>query len=275
MTGCNLADCYVAYDIQSSKTTLFIPPIDPDDVIWSGLPFSIDDALAKFDVDEVKYTSEVNDFLSSFSSANPDATVFAIENQVSEHVKLSSFGKQDLSHLKGSIEVARVVKDEFEVAMIRKANRISGLGHKAVVKRAKTAKNERELYAAFLEVCVSHGGPEMAYHPILAAGSAAATLHYVDNNAPLEGKMNLLIDAGCEWENYASDIVSTSRVAFLIRLTADRLCADQVVPLERKVHARLARPVRRRAPDAKGDDPHDQGWRQLERHSPACTQGRH
>jgi Xaa-Pro dipeptidase len=49
----------------------------------------------------------------------------------------------------------------------------------------------------------------MAYHPILAAGTAAATLHYVDNNAPLEGKTNLLIDAGAEWSNYASDITRT------------------------------------------------------------------
>lgn len=160
-------------------------------------------------MDEVKYTSEVNDFLSAFSSANPNATVFAIENQVSDHVKLSTFGNRDLTNLKGSIEKARVVKSEYEVAMIRKANQVSGLAHKVVVERAKTAKNERELYASFLETCVSHGGPEMAYHPILAAGRAAATLHYVDNNAPLEGKMNLLVDAGCEWENYASDIVSS------------------------------------------------------------------
>lgn len=211
LTGCNLADCYYAYDIQSSKSILFIPPIDPDDVIWSGLPISIDEALAKYDVDEVKYTSEVNDVLSSFSSANPNATVFAIEGQISDHIKLSHFSKQDLTVLKKSIEVARVVKDEFEVAMIRKANHISGMAHKAVVQRARTATNEREFEAAFLEKCVAHGAHEMAYHPILASGQAAATLHYVDNAQPLEGKMNLLVDAGAEWDNYASDIVSLLR----------------------------------------------------------------
>lgn len=91
--------------------------------------------------------------------------------------------------------------------MIRKANQISGWGHKAVVERTKTAKNESELEAAFLERCVANGAKEMAYHPILASGRAAATLHYVDNSAPLAGKMNLLIDAGAEWDNYASDIV--------------------------------------------------------------------
>lgn len=100
-----------------------------------------------------------------------------------------------------------MVKDEYEVALIRKANSISAIAHKAVLEKARSATNERELYAVFLQECVSRGGPEMAYHPIMASGRAAATLHYVDNNAPLEGKMNLLIDAGCEYENYASDIV--------------------------------------------------------------------
>lgn len=207
LTGCNLADCFFTYDIQSSKSTLFIPPIDPDDVIWSGLPLSIDEALAKYDVDEVKFSNDVNNVLSSFSSANPDATVFAIEGQVSGHVKLSGFAKQDLSVLKPTIEVSRVVKDEFEVALIRKANQISGWAHKAVVERTRTAKTESELEAAFMEKCVANNAKEMAYHPIMASGRAAATLHYVDNSQPLEGKMNLLVDAGAEWNNYASDIV--------------------------------------------------------------------
>jgi len=209
LTGCNLADCYYAFDIQSSKSILFIPPIDPDDVIWSGLPLSIDEALAKYDVDEVKFSTDVNNVLSSFSSANPGSTVFAIEGQVSEHVKLSTFQKQDLSVLKPTIEVARVVKDEFEIALIRKANKISGLAHKAVIERTRTAKTESELEAAFLEKCVSHDAKEMAYHPILASGRAAATLHYVDNSQPLAGKLNLLVDAGAEWNNYASDITRT------------------------------------------------------------------
>lgn len=178
-------------------------------MIWSGLPFSIDDALAKYDVDEVKFSTEVNNVLASFSKGSPSSTVFAIDGQVSEHVNLDGFGKKDLSVVKERIEASRVVKDEYEVALIRKANQISGWAHKAVVQKAKTAKNEQEFEAAFLEKCVANGAKEMAYHPIMAAGRHAATLHYVGNNATLEGKRNLLIDAGAEWENYASDITRT------------------------------------------------------------------
>lgn len=207
LTGCNLADCFFIYDIQADKSTLFIPPIDPEDVIWSGLPTTIDDALKLYDVDEVKPVTEVGSTLAQLAAANPGATAYAIESQISEHISLGAFATQDLKLLKTTIEFARVVKDEYEVAMLRRANYVSGLGHVAAMKRAKTAKSEQELEASFLERCYSYNNKEMSYHPIFASGRAAATLHYVDNTRPLEGKQNVLVDAGAEYNNYASDIV--------------------------------------------------------------------
>jgi Xaa-Pro dipeptidase len=47
MTGCALPECYATYDIAKEKLTLFIPPIDPDEVIWSGLPMSPEEAIKK------------------------------------------------------------------------------------------------------------------------------------------------------------------------------------------------------------------------------------
>lgn len=208
LTGCNLADCYFLYDIQASKSILFIPPIDPEDVIWSGLPVSIEEALAAYDVDEVRYTTEINPTLASLGGAYPKATVYAIAGQVSDHITFLEFEHKDFSALKPAVEVARVVKDEFEVALIRKANNISSAAHKAVVVKVKAAKNETELLAVFLERCISKGAKQQAYGPIFASGRAAATLHYVKNDQPLEGKLNMLVDAAAEWNNYSSDIVS-------------------------------------------------------------------
>ena len=101
-----------------------------------------------------------------------------------------------------------MVKDEYEVALTKKANAISTIGHTAVLKAVKHATNERELEALFIERCISNGARNQAYHSIVASGTAAATLHYVKNYEPLEGKLNLLLDAGGEFNCYASDIVS-------------------------------------------------------------------
>ena len=204
-----MADCYYAYDIHSGKATLFIPPIDPDEVMWSGLPVSREQALERYDVDEVKYTTDVNATLAHLGSSNPKSTVYAIATQISDHISFLNFGVKDLTSVKEAIEVSRVVKSDYEVALIAKANKIASAAHKAVIERSRTAETEQQLYAKFVEQCTAAGAPEMPYHPIMAAGVAAATLHYVDNNAPLKGKLNLLIDAGCEWNNYASDITRT------------------------------------------------------------------
>lgn len=130
---------------------------------------------------------------------------------------LDAFSAKDTSAVKPAIELARVVKDAYEVALIRRANYVSGLGHVAAMKRAKTATSEHELEASFLERCYSYNAKEMSYHPIFASGRAAATLHYVDNTCSLAGKQNVLVDAGAEYHNYCADIVSQQTAAAAIR----------------------------------------------------------
>lgn len=184
--------------------TLFIPPIDPESVIWSGLPLSAEEALSLYDVDEVRTTPEINQTLGYSGSKN---TVFAIPGQVPDEVTFLAFENTDFDLLKKAIEECRVFKDEYEVALTRKANDISTIAHTAVLKAVKHAMNERELEAIFLERCIANGCREQAYHSILASGTSAATLHYVKNDQPLQGKLNLLIDGGGEYQCYASDIV--------------------------------------------------------------------
>lgn len=209
LTGSNDADCYVIHEIETAKSTLFIPPVDPESVIWSGLPLSIAEASAAYDVDEVKYTTDLNATLAKLGADNKGASVFAIPEQVSDHVTFLEFDNTNFSVLKEAVEYSRVVKDEYEIALIAKANAISATAHQAVLESVKKSKTEYELEAVFLSKCVGQNAKKQAYGSILASGRAAATLHYVKNDAPLEGKQNLLLDAGAEWHNYASDITRT------------------------------------------------------------------
>jgi Xaa-Pro dipeptidase len=212
LTGCDLPDSYFTYNIATEKSTLFIPPIEADSVIWAGLPLSEDEALSLYDVDNVQTANEVASYLARPTS-NSKNTVWAIANQVSDHITFLEFENKDFTLLKEAIEECRVVKDEYEVALTRKANEISTIAHTAVLKAVKTAKNERELEGLFIERCISNGAREQAYHSIVASGTAAATLHYMKNYEPLAGKLNLLLDAGAEYKCYASDITRTFPIA--------------------------------------------------------------
>ncbi|KAL9948163.1 hypothetical protein D7B24_005521 [Verticillium nonalfalfae] len=208
LTGCILADCHYIFDLKTLESTLFIPPVDPEDVIWSGMPMTAEEAKEKYDIDNVLYTNDVNAELARLGKGS-GSTAFAIANQVLDTVSFIEFEDKNFDVLKGAIEECRVVKDDYEVALTRKANAISTTAHHAVMKAVNTAKNEQELEAIFLERCFAHGAKNQAYHAIHAAGRAAATLHYVHNSAPLEGKLNVLLDGGAEWDCYASDITRT------------------------------------------------------------------
>src|SRR5438045_3955988 len=118
------------YDIAANKLTLFIPPLNAESVIWSGLPTSVEEAFRLYDVDKVKTTDEVN---ASLVTAQSKQTVYAIPGQVSDHITFLSFEDADFSLLKEAIEECRVVKDDYEVALTLKANEISTIAHTAVL----------------------------------------------------------------------------------------------------------------------------------------------
>jgi Xaa-Pro dipeptidase len=200
LSGCNLADSYVTYDIPSQKLTLYIPPINPADVLWSGLPISPADAASKYDVDDVKTSDALEADLATAQQ------LLFLPERISRALPASQVPS---SALRTAIDECRALKDAYEVALIKRANEITAAAHHAVMSRVKTAQNERELYGTFLERCISLGAPTQAYGGIFASGRAAATLHYVHNDQPLQGKQLLLLDAGCELDCYASDVTRT------------------------------------------------------------------
>ncbi|EEH08670.1 prolidase [Histoplasma capsulatum G186AR] len=212
LSGCPLPDSYLTYNIEEDHLTLFIPPIDEDSVIWSGLPLSPDEALEMYDVDAVLLTTDVNTSLAHFCSVKKGKKVFAIADQVSPHITFLPFQETDFDVLKRAAEESRVVKDTYEIALLRRANEISTKAHVAVIKAARSAANERELEAIFIATCMSYGCREQSYHPIFASGTNAATLHYQNNNEDLvdkttgEKRLNMLVDAGGEYRTYCADI---------------------------------------------------------------------
>jgi Xaa-Pro dipeptidase len=166
------------------------------------------EAKAKYDIDDCKTTADVNSHLAS-STDTSHSTIYAIPEQISDHVTFLNFKEKDLKELKPAIEYCRVTKTDYEIALIRKANEISTVAHINVMKAAAKAQNECELEAVFLKSCVERNAKNQAYHSIVAAGTNGATLHYVNNAAPINKQNLLLLDAGCEVDCYASDITRT------------------------------------------------------------------
>ncbi|MEU7074779.1 aminopeptidase P family protein [Streptomyces narbonensis] len=106
---------------------------------------------------------------------------------------------------------ARLIKDDFEVAELRKACEATARGFEDVVKVLDKAEATSERYIEgtfFLRARVE--GNDIGYGSICAAGPHATTLHWVRNDGDVRSGDLLLLDAGVETnELYTADITRT------------------------------------------------------------------
>lgn len=183
--------------------------------MWAGMPLLPEEALQRYDIDQVHTSDELKSGKSLVQMLQKqNTTVFVIENRAdlavfhSDGIK-SLQPKIDYDWARKAIETCRVAKDDYEIALIRHANIVSSYAHEQVLQSVHRASNERELNALFVMHCHANNCKEMAYGCICAAGTAGSTLHYVHNDQPLEGKDNILLDAGAEYQCYCADITRT------------------------------------------------------------------
>ncbi|KAJ4310089.1 hypothetical protein N0V94_008621 [Neodidymelliopsis sp. IMI 364377] len=194
--------------------SLFIPRIDPKRVIWNGRGSTLAEAIEKYDVDEVYYVDELGDVIKDWSNyySGHGSDIYVLHNgQLPRIPGLHAI--IDSESLQPAMNAARMIKDEHEISLIRKANDISSEAHKTVLANILKFKNEAQVEGLFMDVCISHQAKQQAYDPIAASGHNAGTLHYDANNEDFDNRQLMCLDAGCEYELYASDITRTFPLA--------------------------------------------------------------
>ncbi len=112
-------------------------------------------------------------------------------------------------HLLPLIDEMRLVKDEHELSIMRRAASISAEAHRRAMRTTLPGMREYEIEAELLYTFRRHGAQAPAYGSIVAAGANACVLHYPAGNAIARDGDLILIDAACELDGYASDITRT------------------------------------------------------------------
>ena len=112
----------------------------------------------------------------------------------------------DLDHL---LHEMRLFKSAKELALMRKAGAISARAHCRAMRAVRPGLYEYQLQAELEHAFASEGARHPAYGSIVGGGANACVLHYVENSAPLQDGDLVLIDAGCEYQHYAADIIRT------------------------------------------------------------------
>lgn len=118
----------------------------------------------------------------------------------------SPFAFVDVSH---TIHEMRLIKSPTEVDLMRKSAEIGANAHIRAMQKCKPGMHEYELEAEILYEFVKNGARFPAYNSIVGGGENSCILHYNDNNQQIKNGDIVLIDAGCEYQYYASDITRT------------------------------------------------------------------
>jgi Xaa-Pro aminopeptidase len=228
LTGFSEPDSWLVIE-ASGKTTLFCRPKDLEREIWDGIRVGPKAAPAALGVDaafSVEVLDEKMPQLLSNQSAVwfPFATHKGLETQVDSwlnkvraRVRYGAECPQSQHDLCKLLDEMRLVKDSHEVAILKRAGKISAGAHvramqaSAAMLRAgvKGGLREYHLEAELLHEFRRHGSQFPAYGSIVAAGANACILHYRAGDTELKPGQLCLIDAGCELDGYASDITRT------------------------------------------------------------------
>ncbi|KAL5480336.1 hypothetical protein ACEPAI_1606 [Sanghuangporus weigelae] len=301
LSGCHIPGSYLLLVFQHRTSLssapaieLFIPEAEPADLMWSVPPPSLDEASKSYETTRLAYVSTLTDALLTYQKTYPDAIFHTLPTDSPLFPETKAvFVQMQLSrtdaYLLAALHRARLIKTDYEITQIRKANGISSRAHEVVmrtlgravrglIKREPGAAIERPLLpgewliekeaeaeAIFVASCRREGSEHQAYLPIVAASTRAATLHYCcndkefawgpvhphdrhNNGTLVNGQAKdilpqvLLIDAGCEWKCYASDITRTMPVGNGGKFTPEARAIYELVLEMQKTSLEIIKP---------------------------------
>lgn len=127
----------------------------------------------------------------------------------------SFFGRVNLIPMERAVEQFRAVKDEEEIALIRKAEHIGDAAFRHVLELVRPGVTEKEL-AFELELAMRREGASgLSFETIVASGLRSALPHGVASDKRIERGDLVVFDFGCVYEGYCSDMTRTIGVGTL------------------------------------------------------------
>jgi len=195
---------------KKTKSVLFVAKKDKVQELWNGKRLGAQKAKEQFMVDEVYEYDELNRYLKNYIESTRELYYdFALDYSKVKLLKRYAKGVASFQNVALLIQKSRLIKSNAEVATIKKALSITKQAHHRAMSKSKSVAYEYELQAEIEYIFKRNGAYSDAYTSIVASGNNANTLHYISNDKKIDTNALILIDAGCEYEYYASDITRT------------------------------------------------------------------
>jgi Xaa-Pro aminopeptidase len=210
---------------EAPRFTLFVRPRDPEREVWDGPRAGVDGAVARFGADAAHPIAELAERLPTLLSgldavhyrlgrerAHDDVvlrTLDAVRRLARRGVK----APETIVNPGVVLHEMRLRKEPAELDLMRRAAAITREGHLAAMAFTRPDAFEYETEAVLGSAFRRNGSERHAYSPIVGSGPNATILHYRRNDRQMLAGELLLIDAGCEFGYYASDVTRTFPVS--------------------------------------------------------------
>ncbi|MDC0443118.1 aminopeptidase P N-terminal domain-containing protein [Gammaproteobacteria bacterium] len=240
LSGFNEAESTLVLLVNEKNTVqsiAFVPEKDELKEIWDGYRAGPEGAMKDHGFDLAFNNTEIDQRLPDLLAGHnqvfyPVGKSKTLDADIIEWIKSAKSKDRhssaiDIADASSKVGNQRLIKDEDEIKIMKKACQISAEAHVEAMKFVKPGMTEQEMEAFYQYEFSKRGGRFSAYTPIVAGGENACVLHYVENSKPLIDGELLLVDAGCEFELYASDITRTFPING--KFTAPQLAIYEVV----------------------------------------------
>ena len=229
------SDLYYLSGLDQEETLLILYPDAPENQykeiafvketselieIWEGHKFTKQEATEISGIKNIQWTSNFEQVLKTIIYSAEQ--IYLINN---EHIRNSSlvetqndrlnleikekFPLHKIERLAPLLNVIRMQKESIELEALQKAIDITEKGFRRILKFTKPGIFEYEVEAEFIHEFIKNRSNGFAYTPIIASGSNACVLHYIENTLACKDGDMLLLDVGACYANYNADMTRT------------------------------------------------------------------
>ena len=243
-----------------AEYVLFVRDRDPLRETWDGRRAGPEGATRDYGADDAFPISDIDDILPGLMEncsrvyytmgLHPefDQRVIGWVSGLKAKARTGVQPPQEFVALDHLLHDMRLFKSRPELAAMRRAAEIAVAAHQRAMRFVRPGRMEYEVMAELLHE-FHRNNVDVSYHPIVGSGANTCILHYRDNDGPLREGDLILIDAGCEYDLYASDITRTFPVI-------GRFSPEQRAIYEIVLEAQYAA-IEKVRPGNHWNDPHD------------------
>ncbi|XP_019886845.1 xaa-Pro aminopeptidase 3 isoform X2 [Ooceraea biroi] len=217
-SGCREPDSVLVLVCRENQSsfTLFMRPRDEHSELWDGPRTSIETAIKMFGVDHALPVTEFEQFLASLIQEDKRSIVWydhvdaiqpILHRKLCQLIKLTD--NQMFASPKMLFHQIRLIKSTCEIELMRQSCQIASDAIAKTIQCSRPEMSEHQLFATVDYECRMRGAEHLAYPPVVAGGGNANVIHYISNNQIIQSGDLVLMDAGCEYHGYSSDITRT------------------------------------------------------------------